>query len=99
MRAREELRRRLSGAGGEAAEPGLTRYAFAGLGWSFAAAAIAIAFSLRFQPVMVQYAPPTVVWVVLGTLWAALFVPVLIVVGPPLLARVRGGKRMMPAQG
>ncbi|MDT7713397.1 MAG: putative peptide zinc metalloprotease protein, partial [Pseudonocardiales bacterium] len=98
-RAREELRRRLSGAGGEAAEPGLTRYAFAGLGWSFAAAAIAIVFSLRFQPVMVQYAPPTVVWVVLGTLWAALFVPVLIVVGPPLLARLRGGERMMPAQG
>lgn len=89
-RARAQLRRRLAGQRTEDVEPGLARYAVAGLGWSFAMAAVAIAFSLRFQPVMVQHAPPTVVWVVLATLWAALCVPVLIVVVPPLLARVRG---------
>jgi hypothetical protein len=49
--------------------------------------------SLRFEPTMERYAPPTVVWVVLGTLWAALFVPALMVVGPPLIARLRGGQR------
>jgi putative peptide zinc metalloprotease protein len=92
-RAREELRRRLSGEGSQDLDPALIRYAVAGLGWPCAAAGIAIAMSLRFEPTIEQYAPPTVVWVVLGTLWAALFVPVLIVVGPPLLARLRGGER------
>jgi putative peptide zinc metalloprotease protein len=98
-RAREELRRRLSGDGAQDADPALTRYAVAGLGWSFAAAGLAIALSLRFEPVMVQYAPESVVWVVLATLWAALFIPVLVVVGPPLLARVRGGERVRPSVG
>ena len=92
-RAREELRRRLSGEGSQDLDPALIRYAIAGLGWSCAAAGIAIVLSLRFEPTMEQYAPPTVVWVVLGTLWAALFVPVLMVLGPPLIARLRGGKR------
>ena len=92
-RAREELRRRLSGEGSQDLDPALIRYAVAGLGWSCAAAGIAIVLSLRFEPTMEQYAPPTVVWVVLGTLWAALFVPVLMVLGPPLIARLRGGKR------
>jgi putative peptide zinc metalloprotease protein len=98
-RAREELRRRLSGEGTQDADPALTRYAVAGLAWSFAAAGLAIVLSLRFEPVMVQYAPATVVWVVLGTLWAALFIPVVVVVGPPLLARVRGGERVRPSEG
>jgi len=92
-RAREELRRRLSSEGSQELDAALIRYAVAGLGWSFAAAGIGIVLSLRFEPVMVQYAPQTVVWVVLGTLWAALLVPVVLVVGPPLIARLRGGKR------
>jgi putative peptide zinc metalloprotease protein len=89
-RAREQLRARLSGVRTEHAEPALARYALAGLGWSFAAAAIAIAFSLRFQHAMLQYAPPAVVWAVLGMLWVALLVPVFIMVAPPLVARIRG---------
>lgn len=89
-RAREELRRRLSGEGAEDLDPALVRYGLAGLGWSFAAAGIAIAVTLRFAPAMEKYAHEIVVWVVLGTLWAAMFVPVVIVVGPPLLARGRG---------
>jgi putative peptide zinc metalloprotease protein len=88
-RAREHLRRRLSGTATEPADPALTRYGLAGIGWSFAALAFAIVFSLRFEPIMVQFAPPTVVWIVLGTLWAACLVPVAILVGPPLLGRLR----------
>jgi putative peptide zinc metalloprotease protein len=97
-RAREQLRQRLSGEASGDVDPALTRYAVAGLGWSLAAAGLAIVMSLRFEPVLVQYAPQTVVWVVLGTLWAALFVPVLIIVGPPLVARMRGGERMRPSE-
>jgi putative peptide zinc metalloprotease protein len=98
-RAREELRRRLSGEGAQDRDPALVRYAIAGLGWSFAAAAIAAAFSLRFEPLMARYAPETIVWVVLGTLWAALLVPVLLVVGPPLLARRHESARVRPSEG
>lgn len=98
-RARDELRRRLSGERAQDRDPALVRYAVAGLGWSFAAAGIAAAFSLRFEPIMARYAPETVVWVVLATLWAALLVPVLLVVGPPLLHRRRGAARMRPSEG
>ncbi|MDP2710308.1 MAG: FHA domain-containing protein [Solirubrobacteraceae bacterium] len=99
-RARDELRRRLSGGTvAERIDPRLARYALAGLAWSVAAAAIAIALTLRFAPVMVEHAPATAVWVVLGTLWAALLAPALIVVGPPLLARLRGARRARPIEG
>ena len=97
-RAREELRRRLSGHGSQDVDPALIRYALVGLGWSLAAVAIAVVFSLRFQPLMTEYVASTVVWVVLVTLWAALLVPVMILVGPPLLARLRGGGRARPAE-
>jgi putative peptide zinc metalloprotease protein len=97
-RAREELRRRLAGEGAQDADPALTRYAVTGLAWSVAAAGLAIGLSLRYEPLMVAHLPATVVWVVLATLWAGLFIPVLVVVGPPLLARVRG-ERMRPSEG
>ena len=89
-RAREQLRRRLSGAGSPDPAPAVTRYAVWGLVWSFVAAGLAIAFSLRYLPLLLDKAADWIVWTVVGTLWAALFVPVIIVVAPPLLARVRG---------
>ena len=46
--------------------------------------------TLRFEPVMTELAPPAVVHIVMGTLWAAFFVPVLVVVGRPLWERARG---------
>ena len=98
-RAREELRGRLAGEGARDVDPALARYAVAGLGWSFAAAGLAIALSLRYEPIMEHYAPAGVVWAVLGTLWAALFIPVVVVIGPPLLSRVRGGERVRPSVG
>lgn len=97
-RAREELRRRLSGEGSEGADPALTRYAVAGLGWSCVAAIGVIVMSLRYEPIMVRYAPETVVWIVLGTLWVALFVPVVVVIAPPLRARLRGRGRMSASE-
>ena len=41
---------------------------------------------------MSALAPRYVVWTVLGTLWLALFVPVFLVVGKPLIDRFRGPK-------
>ncbi len=98
-KAREELRLRLSGESVEEADPALIRYAIAGLVWSFIAALIVIVMSMRYQPILVSYAPPTVVWIVLCTLWVAVFVPVLIVVAPPLVARLRGASRVQAAEG
>lgn len=98
-RAREELRRRLSGEGSHDGDPALTRYAFAGLAWSFVAAIGIIALSLRYQPTMTMYASSTVVWIVLATLWVALLVPVLIVIGPPLRARLRRRGRVRESSG
>jgi putative peptide zinc metalloprotease protein len=46
--------------------------------------------SLRYEPIMTALAPKAVVYVVMGTLWVAFFVPVVVVVGRPLLDRVRG---------
>jgi putative peptide zinc metalloprotease protein len=90
-RAKAQLSRRLSGQGRrESDSPVLARYAVWGLVWSAAAAGFAIFFTLRFLPIMKQFAPDAVVWVVLGTLWLVFFVPVFVVIGKPLLDRVRG---------
>ena len=98
-KAREQLRSRLAGEWVEEADTALVRYAIAGLVWSFAAAFIVIVMSMRYQPVLVNYAPPTVVWIVLCTLWVAVFVPIVIVVAPPLLQRLRGGPLARTAEG
>jgi len=90
-RAKEQFARRVSsGARAETDSPVLARYSLFGLGWSFLAAFFAIGMSLRFEPVMVQLAPKYVVWTVLGTLWLALFIPVFITLGKPLVDRIRG---------
>lgn len=88
-RAREQFNRRLSGRGRSDDSPVLGRYAAWGLAWSAAAGAFAVVFSLRYLPVIDQVAPRFVVWTVLGTLWAAFFTPVLVVVGKPLVDRAR----------
>ncbi|HYI19312.1 MAG TPA: FHA domain-containing protein [Solirubrobacteraceae bacterium] len=89
-RARDQFARRLSGRPKTDDSPVLARYSLWGLAWSVLAAGFAIGMTLRFEPVMTQLAPPTVVHVVMGTLWAAFFVPVLVVVGKPLWDRARG---------
>lgn len=88
-RARAELSRRIGGLGAEDRDPALKRYALAGLGWSVVAAGVAIVISLQYAPILRTYVPDAVVQALLITLWVALFVPVVVTVGGPLLARWR----------
>jgi len=46
--------------------------------------------TLRYKPIMDDYAPAYVVWTVLITLWVVCFIPVFIVLLKPLWDRVRG---------
>jgi len=89
-RAREQFARRLSGRGRSSDSPVLARYSRWGLAWTVLASAFAVVLSLRYEPIMTELAPQIVVYVVMGTLWLAFFVPVLVVVGKPLLDRARG---------
>jgi hypothetical protein len=90
-RAREQFARRLAGRAGPDDSPVLTRYSLWGLAWSLAAAGILVVISLRYVPLMTAVAPEVAVYAVLVTLWVAALVPVIVVVGKPLLDRVRGG--------
>jgi putative peptide zinc metalloprotease protein len=90
-RAKEQLNRRLSGGGASTDSPVLARYAIFGLVWSCLAACFAIAFSFRYEKIFLELAPKPVVYGVMGTLWVAFFLPVIIVLGKPLWQRVRGG--------
>jgi hypothetical protein len=90
-RARAQFARRLSGKGGDDDSAVLGRYAVWGLVWSGLAGAFAVVFSLRYVPIMKEITgSPVAVYVVLGTLWIAFFLPVVFVLGKPLLDRVRG---------
>jgi putative peptide zinc metalloprotease protein len=88
-RAKDQFSRRLSGKARTTDSPVLARYSIAGLGWSILAAGFAIFMSLRYQPIMSAFAPSYVVWTVLGTMWFALFIPVFVVLGKPLVERRR----------
>ena len=89
-RAKDQFSRRLTGKGRSSDSPVLARYSIAGVGWSILAAGFAIFMSLRYEPIMSQFAPSWVVHVVLGSLWLALFIPVFVVLGKPLVERIRG---------
>jgi putative peptide zinc metalloprotease protein len=89
-RAREQFSRRLSGKGRSSDSPVLARYSLWGLGWLVLAGAFAVGMSLRYEPVLSALAGKTVVHIVLGTLWVAVFIPPVVVVGKPLLERLRG---------
>ena len=90
-RAKAQFARKLSGKGGDASDsPVLFRYSVFGLGWSLLAGFFAIGITLRYKPIMDDFAPEYVVWSVLITLWAVCFIPVLIVLVKPLWERMRG---------
>jgi putative peptide zinc metalloprotease protein len=89
-RAKDQFNRRLTGKGRSSDSPVLARYSIAGVGWSILAAGFAIFMSLRYAPIMSEFAPSYVVWIVLGTVWVALFIPVFVVLGKPLVERIRG---------
>jgi Zn-dependent protease len=90
-RAKAQFARKLSGKGDEETDsPVLARYSLFGLGWGMLAGFFAIFMTLRYKPVMENFVPEYVVWGVLVTIWVGAFIPVLIVVGKPLVDRVRG---------
>jgi putative peptide zinc metalloprotease protein len=88
-RAKDQFNRRLTGKARTTDSPVLARYSIAGVGWSILAAGFAIFMSLRYEPIMSAFAPSYVVWTVLGTMWLALFIPVFVVLGKPLIERRR----------
>jgi putative peptide zinc metalloprotease protein len=90
-RAKAQFARRLSGKGSpEGDSPVLARYSIFGLAWSALAAFFVIGITLRYKPIMAQFAPDYVVWAVLVTLWVGAFIPVIIVLAKPLVERFRG---------
>jgi putative peptide zinc metalloprotease protein len=89
-RARAHLAAVLSCRGRAADEPrALLIYAVAGLAWTLAAVAFVIVMTTRYYGVLTSLAPEEVVWGVLGSFYLLMFVPVLVMVGRPLLERVR----------
>jgi hypothetical protein len=89
-RAREQFARRLSGRGRSTDSPVLARYSLWGLAWLVLAGGFAIALTLIYAPLLKQLAPDWIVDVVLWTLWVGVFIPVVVVVGKPMLERLRG---------
>jgi putative peptide zinc metalloprotease protein len=89
-RAREQFSRRLSGKDGGTDSPVLARYSLFGLLWSVLAAVFVIAITIRYRSVLESVAPSWIVWTVMATVWVAVFVPVVVVVGKPLVERLRG---------
>jgi FHA domain len=89
-RAKEQFARRLSGQGQGEDSPVLARYSLFGLLWSVLAAVFVIAITLRYRTVLESVAPEWIVWTVMATVWIAVFVPVVVVLGMPLVERLRG---------
>jgi putative peptide zinc metalloprotease protein len=90
-RAKAQFARRLSsGQPEEGDSPVLARYSVFGLVWSGLAAFFAIGMTLRYKPIMEHFAASYVIWTVLITLWVAFFIPVFVVIGRPLVERIRG---------
>ncbi len=89
-RAREQFARRLSGGAATGDSPVLARYSLWGLGWSVLAALFVIAVTLRYRTVLESVAPSWIVWTVMATVWIAVFIPVVIVIGKPLLDTAAG---------
>ncbi|MEA2296922.1 MAG: putative peptide zinc metalloprotease protein [Solirubrobacteraceae bacterium] len=89
-RAKEQLERKLGGGAASTDSPVLARYSVFGLGWSVLAACFAIGMSLRYEKIFLAITNnKPVVYGVMGTLWVAFFLPVLIVLGKPVWRRIR----------
>jgi putative peptide zinc metalloprotease protein len=88
-RANEQFKQRLAGgaSGGESAV--LARYSAFQLAWLSFAGMFAVAMSLHYEPRFAALLPGPLVWTVMGVLWVAFFVPVVVALWGPLLARAR----------
>lgn len=88
-RAKVQFERRMQGNKRESDNRSLARYSIAGVGWSFLGAGFAIMMSLRYEKIMLNFAPKPVVYTVMGTIWLVLFIPVFLALGKPLIGRFR----------
>ena len=90
-RAKEQFARRLAGRGASTDSPVLLRYSLFGLGWSVLAALFAIGMTFRYEGIIEKTAnvPHWIVAIVMGTLWVAFFIPVIVVLVKPLRERRR----------
>ena len=90
-RAKEQFARKLSGKGDDATDsPVLARYSLFALAWSVLAALFAIAMTFRYKPTLEELAPAEwIVWLAMGIVWVAVFVPVIVVLARPLAQRLR----------
>jgi putative peptide zinc metalloprotease protein len=86
-RAREDLRRRLSGRARGSLSPVLARYSAFGLAWSTVAGLFAVGMSIRYEPRIAAVLPGPLPWIVLAGIWVAVFAPVMLAVGVPLRER------------
>jgi putative peptide zinc metalloprotease protein len=86
-RAREDLRRRLSGRGTGPASPVLARYSLFALGWSALAGIFAVGLSIRYEPRLAAVLPSPFPWVALTAVWAAAFAPLVLALWGPLRER------------
>jgi hypothetical protein len=88
-RALDQLKRELSGEASASESRVLARYSIFALGWWVVAGSFAAGISLRYLPILETFVPAPAAWALLASLWFALFVPVMVIVGPPLVGRVR----------
>jgi putative peptide zinc metalloprotease protein len=89
-RAREHVARRLAGRPVAADAPrSLMVYGVCTLVWMVAAVGFVVLLSTRYYDQLIAIAPKWAVWTVLGGFYLMLFVPVVIVIGKPLLERWR----------
>jgi putative peptide zinc metalloprotease protein len=87
-RAQAQLRQVLSGRAPAHLDV-LTRYALFGLAWSTVAAGFGIVMSLRYEQSLSRFLPAPVTWGLLFACWVVAFMPVLLMVAPPLIRRAR----------
>jgi putative peptide zinc metalloprotease protein len=91
-RAREDLRRRLSGDGGGASRV-LVRYSLFALGWSMLAGAFAVGMSIRYETRLAAVLPSPFPWVALAGICAMGFAPVMLTLWSPLRERRKHRRR------
>jgi putative peptide zinc metalloprotease protein len=92
-KALEQLRRRVAGRADDSDSRLLRRYAIYSLTWLVIVAAFAAAMSLRYRAALESLLPGPTAWIVLVASWMGLLLPPVLIVGPPLMERIRGGER------
>jgi hypothetical protein len=71
----------------------LRRYGIFAVTWLVVVAGLVAVMSLHYRAALAELLPGVGPWVVLVALWMGLLLPPLVVVGPPLVERVRRGRR------